>query len=69
MNEVDEKAMTPQEVWAHIDSQPNWSNENKLAAWQTYTAYLRAIPFLKDPNTAKRAEELRNQLTEWGLKV
>ena len=66
---ADEQIMTPQEVWAHIDSQTDWTRENKLAVWGTYTGYLSTFPCPTDSDMAKRAETWRKALEGWGLKV
>lgn len=57
------RVMTPQEVAAYINSQTNWSDENKRAVLNLYHSYLGTItiPPPKGSNLAKLAKTWRKQ--------
>lgn len=65
-----EKIMTPQEVVAYIETQSDWSSENKLAVQQLYQTYISYVSRYSGHSAfVERLARWREQLRGFGLKV
>lgn len=65
----DDKIMTPREVFAYIEAQTQWTNEEKSGVKNLYQTYISSLSRTDSDFWEKRRARWQEQLRGYGLKV